>query len=132
MHEGTWLMLDALMFVGGGSASTAGGIKVTTLAVLFLAAFAEAELNGAPARDPRGHPLALVLVGRVGDDHRDLDPAHRRDGLGLTLVFDDEVPRDYTVTIQVGLVEGVADAVTFIAALVLRSPFGSAESTSCC
>ena len=27
----------------------------------------------------------------------------------LTLVFDDEVPRDYTVTIQVGLVEGVAD-----------------------
>jgi Trk-type K+ transport system membrane component len=29
--------------VGGGSASTAGGIKVTTLAVLFLAAFAEAR-----------------------------------------------------------------------------------------
>src|SRR5690606_38944151 len=34
---------DMLMFVGGGSASTAGGIKVTTLAVLFLAAFAEAK-----------------------------------------------------------------------------------------
>lgn len=32
-----------LMFVGGGSASTAGGIKVTTLAVLFLAAVAEAR-----------------------------------------------------------------------------------------
>jgi trk system potassium uptake protein TrkH len=32
-----------LMFVGGGSASTAGGIKVTTLAVLFIAAFAEAR-----------------------------------------------------------------------------------------
>jgi Trk-type K+ transport system membrane component len=32
-----------LMFIGGGSASTAGGIKVTTLAVLFLAAFAEAR-----------------------------------------------------------------------------------------
>jgi len=31
------------MFIGGGSASTAGGIKVTTLAVLFLAAFAEAR-----------------------------------------------------------------------------------------
>jgi len=28
MHEGTWLLNDALMFVGGGSASTAGGIKV--------------------------------------------------------------------------------------------------------
>jgi Trk-type K+ transport system membrane component len=39
----TLLVLDMLMFVGGGSASTAGGIKVTTLAILFLAAFAEAR-----------------------------------------------------------------------------------------
>jgi trk system potassium uptake protein TrkH len=37
------LVTDMLMFIGGGSASTAGGIKVTTLAVLFLAAFAEAR-----------------------------------------------------------------------------------------
>ncbi len=37
------LVTDLLMFVGGGSASTAGGIKVTTLAVLFIAAFAEAR-----------------------------------------------------------------------------------------
>jgi trk system potassium uptake protein len=37
------LVADMLMFVGGGSASTAGGIKVTTLAILFLAAFAEAR-----------------------------------------------------------------------------------------
>lgn len=39
----TMLVFDMLMFVGGGSASTAGGIKVTTLAVLFLAAVAEAK-----------------------------------------------------------------------------------------
>jgi len=32
-----------LMFVGGGSASTAGGIKVTTLAVLALAVWSEAR-----------------------------------------------------------------------------------------
>jgi Trk-type K+ transport system membrane component len=31
------------MFVGGGSASTAGGIKVTTLAVMLLAIVAEAR-----------------------------------------------------------------------------------------
>lgn len=37
------LVTDMLMFIGGGSASTAGGIKVTTLAVLFLAAVAEAR-----------------------------------------------------------------------------------------
>jgi trk system potassium uptake protein len=39
----TLLLSDALMFVGGGSASTAGGIKVTTLAVLLLAILAEAR-----------------------------------------------------------------------------------------
>jgi trk system potassium uptake protein len=43
MNGSTHLVMDMLMFVGGGSASTAGGIKVTTLAVLFLAAFAEAK-----------------------------------------------------------------------------------------
>ncbi|MFI5085775.1 MAG: TrkH family potassium uptake protein [Actinomycetales bacterium] len=37
------LLTDALMFAGGGSASTAGGIKVTTLAVMFLAIVAEAR-----------------------------------------------------------------------------------------
>ncbi len=42
-HPITLLGTDALMFVGGGSASTAGGIKVATLAVLFLAIIAEAR-----------------------------------------------------------------------------------------
>ncbi|WP_442908613.1 TrkH family potassium uptake protein [Homoserinibacter sp. YIM 151385] len=43
MNGSSLLAMDMLMFVGGGSASTAGGIKVTTLAVLFLAAIAEAR-----------------------------------------------------------------------------------------
>ncbi|WP_123505874.1 TrkH family potassium uptake protein [Frondihabitans sp. PhB188] len=43
LHDSSLLVTDMLMFIGGGSASTAGGIKVTTLAVLFLAAFAEAR-----------------------------------------------------------------------------------------
>lgn len=43
MNGSTRLVMNMLMFVGGGSASTAGGIKVTTLAVLFLAAYAEAR-----------------------------------------------------------------------------------------
>lgn len=42
-HPATLLVTDALMFVGGGSASTAGGIKVTTIAVLFLAIVAESK-----------------------------------------------------------------------------------------
>ena len=43
LHEHTWLATDVLMFIGGGSASTAGGIKVTTVAVLVLATIAEAK-----------------------------------------------------------------------------------------
>lgn len=43
MREASWFLQDALMFVGGGSASTAGGIKVTTFAVLVLAILAEAR-----------------------------------------------------------------------------------------
>lgn len=42
LNGASLLVTDMLMFIGGGSASTAGGIKVTTLAILFLAAFAEA------------------------------------------------------------------------------------------
>lgn len=45
LHGSSLLVSGMLMFIGGGSASTAGGIKVTTLAVLFLAAFAEARGN---------------------------------------------------------------------------------------
>ncbi|KGJ72895.1 potassium transporter Trk [Cryobacterium roopkundense] len=43
LHGSSLLVSSMLMFIGGGSASTAGGIKVTTLAILFLAAFAEAR-----------------------------------------------------------------------------------------
>jgi trk system potassium uptake protein len=43
MEGSTMLLTDALMFAGGGSASTAGGIKVTTIAVMFLAIVAESR-----------------------------------------------------------------------------------------
>jgi Trk-type K+ transport system membrane component len=43
LHGSSLVAGSMLMFVGGGSASTAGGIKVTTLAVLALAVFSEAK-----------------------------------------------------------------------------------------
>lgn len=43
MRETTWLFSELLMFVGSGSASTGGGIKVTTLAVLLIVCVAEAR-----------------------------------------------------------------------------------------
>ncbi|MBT0992935.1 TrkH family potassium uptake protein [Cellulomonas sp. DKR-3] len=49
MNGGTLLGTDVLMFIGGGSAGTAGGIKVGTFAVLLLAIVA--ELRGDPDVD---------------------------------------------------------------------------------
>lgn len=43
LNNSSLLVTDMLMFIGGGSASTAGGVKVTTLMILFLAAIAEAR-----------------------------------------------------------------------------------------
>ena len=43
LNGSSLLVSSMLMFVGGGSASTAGGIKVTTLAVLALAVWSEAK-----------------------------------------------------------------------------------------
>lgn len=43
MNPESWLVTDTLMFVGGGSVSTSGGIRVTTLALLFLVLWAQAR-----------------------------------------------------------------------------------------
>lgn len=43
MKEETWLVTDMLMFVGGGTGSTAGGIKVVTFIVLVLIVVSEAR-----------------------------------------------------------------------------------------
>jgi trk system potassium uptake protein len=52
------LVTDVLMFIGGGSASTAGGIKVTTFGLLAFVLWA--EVRGDPGVDigPRRVPLA--------------------------------------------------------------------------
>lgn len=41
MHQVSWLAMDMLMFIGGGPAGTAGGLKVTTFAVLFFIIYTE-------------------------------------------------------------------------------------------
>ena len=52
----TWALHYLLMFVGGGSAGTAGGVKVGTVAILFLLVIAEI----------RGHPDTEAFGRRVG------------------------------------------------------------------
>ncbi|TMR08496.1 TrkH family potassium uptake protein [Nonomuraea turkmeniaca] len=74
MYPSSWLTTDLLMFIGGGSAGTAGGIKVTTFGMLAFIIWA--ELRG---------------ESRVNIGHRRLPEATQRQVititvLGLTLV----------------------------------------------
>lgn len=41
LRPATWFGMDILMFVGGGSAGTAGGVKITTVMVLLTVTWAE-------------------------------------------------------------------------------------------
>jgi trk system potassium uptake protein len=56
MRPETLLVTDVLMFIGGGSASTAGGIKVTTFALLAFVIVA--EIRGEPSVHVMGRRLA--------------------------------------------------------------------------
>ena len=47
MHDASWLVTDILMFIGGGSAGTAGGLKITTIAILFFIVWTEVRGQGA-------------------------------------------------------------------------------------
>jgi trk system potassium uptake protein TrkH len=58
----TRLLTDGLMFVGGGSGSTAGGIKVTTIIVLLAAALAEVRGNRDVETLDRRIPESTVRV----------------------------------------------------------------------
>ncbi len=67
LSPGTLLGMDVLMFIGGGSAGTAGGIKVTTFALLFFAIYAEVRgetsVNAFDRRlDPRAVRQALTVA----------------------------------------------------------------------
>ncbi|MER6996191.1 potassium transporter TrkG [Streptomyces sp. NPDC000410] len=60
MEPATLLGTTVLMFIGGGSASTAGGIKVTTFAVLAAAIIAEAR--GDTAVEVMGRRITPYVV----------------------------------------------------------------------
>ena len=67
MNEGTLLGTTVLMFIGGGSAGTAGGIKVTTFVLLLFVVLAEvrgdADVNAFDRRiDHRATRQALTVV----------------------------------------------------------------------
>ncbi|MFM6978282.1 MAG: potassium transporter TrkG, partial [Micrococcales bacterium] len=65
-HE-SWLGMDILMFIGGGSGGTAGGLKITTMTVLVFIVFSEIRntraVNIGKRRLPRSvHRQAITLL----------------------------------------------------------------------
>lgn len=70
MRETTWLGTMLLMFIGGGSASTAGGVKVTTIALIGAMVLAEARgeenvnlMNRRVPGPAQRQALSVVIVG---------------------------------------------------------------------
>ena len=59
MYPATLLVTDVLMFIGGGSAGTAGGIKVTTFALLAFVMLAEARGRATVQMLGRRLPVAV-------------------------------------------------------------------------
>ena len=74
MRTQSWLVSDVLMFIGGGSAGTAGGIKVTTFALLAVLIWSEVRGEAkvhvmrrsvAPDVQRQAVTVALLSVGLV-------------------------------------------------------------------
>lgn len=59
MNPVSWLGMDILMFIGGGPAGTAGGLKITTFAVLFF--ILHTELQGGTAVNIFGKRLSRAV-----------------------------------------------------------------------
>ena len=101
MHDESWLGTDVLMFIGAGPAGTAGGIKVTTFAVLFFIIVDRAPRRAAAvnifgkrlsrAVHRQAITVVLVAVAAVMGPDAPADAAHRhrprphpvRGGLGV-------------------------------------------------
>jgi potassium uptake TrkH family protein len=145
MNGTTWFVQDVLMFIGGGSASTAGGIKVGTLAVLVLAAVAEArgdrDIEAFGRRIPAASVrlavtvllagLAIVLVAtlallalvpglRLDEALFEVVSAFATCGLSTGLTMRPEFPDAAKYLLAVLMYVGRTGTVTLAAALALR------------
>lgn len=141
-HSETMLVTNALMFIGGGSASTAGGIKVTTFAVILLAFLAEARGHGDATAHGRTVPAqamrvaisvvamaascilisTLVLMILTGDDlERPLFESISAFGtVGLTSGLTAELPPAGLYVLSGLMFTGRVGVMTFAAALTIR------------
>lgn len=142
MRPDTLLSLDVFMFIGGGSASTAGGIKVTTFALLAFVIWAEVrgepEVHALGKRLPSGVQrqalgVALVSVGAVvistyvllsltsfNLDRVLFESVSAFGTVGLSTGITGELPVTGELLLVVLMVTGRLGPITFASALALR------------
>lgn len=120
------LVTDMLMFIGGGSASTAGGIKVTTLAILFLAAFAEArgvdDMEAYKRRIPQDVlrlAVSVVLWGATTVAAASVTILLMTDDAPLDYVLFDVISAFATVGLSTGFTAGASDGAQYVLAATM-------------
>ncbi len=133
----------ALMFIGGGSASTAGGIKVGTLAVLTLAIWAEARgdadthafdrrIDGGTVRQALAvfalysaqivvATVLLLEVGGAGLARSLFEVISATGTVGLSTNLTGELPEPALWILMVCMFLGRVGPATLVAALALQS-----------
>ena len=143
LREPTLNFMTALMFIGAGSASTSGGIKVTTFAVLSYAMWAEIrgrqDVTAFRRRLPsaairQAMTIALLGVGIVfvtAVTLTAISPFHLTDTMfeaasafgtvGLSTGITDALPKGGQLLLVVVMLVGRVGPITFIVALALRN-----------
>ena len=125
MRPGSHLMTDALMFVGGGSASTAGGIRVTTMAVLLLAILSESrgdrDMEAFGRRIPRETLRLDVAVAFIGATSVGFGTLLllQITGLGLDAVLFEVISAFATVGLSTGITPDLPVAAKYVLAALM-------------
>lgn len=142
LRESTLNVLTGFMFVGAGPASTSGGIKVTTFAILGFAMWAEVrgdrDINVFNRRLPEAAvrqamtvallgvgvvfstAVGLVLLSPFGFTQTLFEAASAFGTVGLSTGITGQLPSAGQVLLMVVMLVGRVGPITFIAALALR------------
>ena len=141
-REPTLLITTGLMFIGAGPASTSGGIKVTTFALLGFAMWSEVrgdeDINVFRRRIPvhvarQAMTVALISVGvvfltgialngmsRFGFTHTLFESASAFGTSGLSTGITDALPTVGQVLLMLVMLAGRVGPITLVTALALR------------
>jgi len=142
MDPASWLGMDVLMLIGGGPAGTAGGIKITTFAVLFFILVTELRGEGAVnvfgKRLPRSvhrqaitvvllavavvvtATVALMLITDVGMDRLLFEVVSAFGTVGLSTGITADLPAAGQAILILLMFIGRLGPITFASALALR------------